>query len=87
MDPEARRNMWDVIAKVSETRTVVLTTHSMEECEVLCSRMGIMVNGAMKCIGTSQHLKSKFGQGYEIQIRCSGSNTTTVASTGKFFVS
>ena len=74
MDPEARRNMWEVIAKVSETRTVVLTTHSMEECEVLCSRMGIMVNGAMKCIGTSQHLKSKFGQGYEVQIRCATPN-------------
>ena len=70
MDPEARRNMWEVIAKLSESRTLVLTTHSMEECEVLCSRMGIMVDGSLKCIGTSQHLKSKFGQGYEIHINC-----------------
>ena len=38
MDPFARRQMWDVIAAVSEQRSVVLTTHSMEECEALCTR-------------------------------------------------
>lgn len=41
----------------------------MEECEVLCSRLVIMVNGEFKCIGSPQHLKSKFGGGYKITIR------------------
>ena len=36
----------------------------MEECETLCGRVAIMVNGRFQCIGTSQHLKSKYGEGY-----------------------
>ena len=39
---------------------------SMEECEALCTRIAIMVNGQFKCLGSSQHLKSKFGQGYTL---------------------
>ena len=50
-------------------RACILTTHSMEEADALCSRIGIMVNGAMQCIGTPQHLKAKFGEGYELEIR------------------
>ena len=42
----------------------------MQECEALCTRIGIMVKGSLQCLGTSQHLKSKFGQGYETQVRC-----------------
>jgi len=45
MDPVARRQMWQVIEAVKETSSVVLTTHSMEECEALCNRIGIMVGG------------------------------------------
>ena len=36
----------------------------MEECEALCTRLAIMVNGRFQCLGSLQHLKSKFGQGY-----------------------
>ena len=55
MDPRARRFMWKVIARVATERrdaTVVLTTHSMEEAEALSSRLGIMVKGNFRCIGT-----------------------------------
>jgi len=45
-----------------------MTTHSMEEAEVLCSRIGIVSRGTLKCIGTPQHLKRRFGQGYKIDI-------------------
>ena len=38
----------------------------MEECEALCTRMAIMVNGQFKCLGSAQHLKNKFGEGYTI---------------------
>lgn len=72
MDPEARRFMWGVIHKISSKRkksSVILTTHSMEEAETLCRRMGIMVGGQFKCIGTSQYIKDKYGYGYEIDIR------------------
>jgi ATP-binding cassette subfamily A (ABC1) protein 3 len=43
-------------------RCVVLTSHSMEECEALCQKVGIMVKGQFKCIGSIQHLKSRFGE-------------------------
>ncbi|GMF59565.1 unnamed protein product [Phytophthora fragariaefolia] len=66
MDPVSRRFMWDVIADIStrgKESTIVLTTHSMEECEALCSRVGIMVGGRLRCYGSVQHLKSRFGDG------------------------
>ena len=49
--------------------TIVLTSHSMEECEALCTRLGIMVNGQIQCLGNIQHLKNKYGNGYSIVIK------------------
>ena len=40
----------------------------MEECEALCNRIGIMVNGQLQCIGNNQHLKNKFGDGYQLDL-------------------
>uniref|UniRef100_A0A452IGD3 ABC transporter domain-containing protein n=1 Tax=Gopherus agassizii TaxID=38772 RepID=A0A452IGD3_9SAUR len=45
---------------------------SMEECEALCTRMAIMVNGRFRCLGSVQHLKNRFGDGYTITLRVSG---------------
>eukprot|EP00605_Chrysophyceae_sp_TOSAG23-4_P001319 GSChrysophyteH1.ASY1.ANO1.1434.1 assembled CDS len=70
MDPEARRSMWDAIETVSSSRSIVLVSHSMEECEALCTRIGIMVSGRMQCLGSTQHIKSRFGATYLIEIRC-----------------
>ncbi|KAG7263275.1 hypothetical protein CRUP_000329, partial [Coryphaenoides rupestris] len=59
MDPKARRFLWDcILSIIRDGRSVVLTSHSMEECEALCTRMAIMVNGRFKCLGSIQHLKS-----------------------------
>lgn len=70
MDPLAKRIVWDVITKMRENGTsLVLTSHSMEECEALCTEMVIMVNGEFKCFGGVQHLKSKFGKGYSLLAR------------------
>lgn len=72
MDPKARRFMWDVINRISTLRkksSIILTTHSMEEAEALATRISIMVNGTFKCLGSVQHIKSKFGKGYEIEIK------------------
>jgi len=68
MDPVSRRFMWDVISGISKHTSIVLTTHSMEECEALCSRLGIMAKGALQCLGSIQHLKSRFGKGYHLEI-------------------
>nr|XP_020447202.1 retinal-specific ATP-binding cassette transporter [Monopterus albus] len=67
MDPHSRRFLWNAIMSViQDGRAVVLTSHSMEECEALCTRLAIMVNGSFKCLGTIQHLKYKFGDGYVV---------------------
>ncbi len=70
MDPEARRHMWNVIQQVSSNRTVILVSHLMEEIEALCTRVGVMVSGRLQCLGSVQHLKGKFGGGYEVEVRC-----------------
>ncbi|XP_062888600.1 phospholipid-transporting ATPase ABCA1-like isoform X1 [Mobula hypostoma] len=70
MDPKARRFLWNcILSVIKEGRSVVLTSHSMEECEALCTRMAIMVNGRFRCLGSVQHLKSRFGDGYTIILR------------------
>merc|ERR1712154_146423 len=61
-------HMWEFISTTMAGRCVILTTHSMEECEALCNRVGIMVNGQLRCIGTAQHLKSRYGKGYQLDI-------------------
>ncbi|XP_049888886.1 retinal-specific phospholipid-transporting ATPase ABCA4 [Epinephelus moara] len=70
MDPHSRRFLWNAIMSViQDGRAVVLTSHSMEECEALCTRLAIMVNGTFKCLGTIQHLKYKFGEGYIVTMK------------------
>ncbi|NXD12446.1 ABCA3 protein, partial [Nothocercus nigrocapillus] len=67
MDPVARRLLWDAVTRTRECgKSIIFTSHSMEECEALCTRLAIMVNGQFKCLGSPQHLKSKFGSGYTL---------------------
>uniref|UniRef100_A0A8B9KKR1 P-type phospholipid transporter n=1 Tax=Astyanax mexicanus TaxID=7994 RepID=A0A8B9KKR1_ASTMX len=76
MDPKARRFLWDcILSVIKEGRSVILTSHSMEECEALCTRMAIMVNGQFKCLGSIQHLKNRFGDGYTVIVRVQGGAT------------
>ena len=69
MDPKSRRRLWRALATASRGRCLVLTSHSMEECEALCARVGIMVAGKMRCLGDVQALKSAYGEGYTLDLR------------------
>ena len=72
MDPEARKYMWEVINRVSlnqKKSTIIMTTHSMEEAETLCKKIGILVDGEFKCLGTKDEIKEQFGFGYEINLQ------------------
>ncbi|KAF4789589.1 Retinal-specific ATP-binding cassette transporter [Turdus rufiventris] len=70
MDPQSRRLLWDsIVGVLRDGRAVVLTSHSMEECEALCTRLAIMVQGTFKCLGTIQELKYKFGDGYIVTLK------------------
>lgn len=47
----------------------MITSHSMEECENLCTKIGIMVNGQFKCLGSVQYLKNKYSKGFVLTIK------------------
>lgn len=75
MDPVARRYLWSVIKRcVDLGTTVLLTTHSMDECEALSSRLGFMVNGQFKYLGNTFDLKQKYGTGYTLILKCINNN-------------
>jgi len=70
MDPINRRHVWDVIEAAKQDRCVVLTTHSMEEADILGDRIGIVAKGRLRCLGNSVRLKSRFGEGYKVSVSC-----------------
>ncbi|XP_056019725.1 uncharacterized protein LOC125668687 isoform X2 [Ostrea edulis] len=73
MDPVAKRHVWDCLtAALDNGQSIVMTSHSMEECDAICTRLAIMVNGSFQCIGNSQHLKDKFGSGHTLTIHQCG---------------
>lgn len=60
MDPSAQRFMWDVLLALRKNkRAMVITSHSMEECEILCNRVAVMNHGQFRCVGSIQHLKNR----------------------------
>jgi ABC-type multidrug transport system ATPase subunit len=73
LDPTSRRAIWKIITDAKKkskkyNRAMILTTHFMDEAESLCSRIGIMTNGHLRCIAGQQRLKSKYGGGYKVTI-------------------
>lgn len=60
LDPASRRNLWDVVKSSKEGRSIILTTHSMEEAEMLCDRLGIFVDGQLVCIGNPKEITSRY---------------------------
>ncbi|XP_034526466.1 ATP-binding cassette sub-family A member 17-like, partial [Ailuropoda melanoleuca] len=87
MDPVARRLLWDTVARARDSgKAIVITTHSMEECEALCTRLAIMVQGQFKCLGSPQHLKSKFGSGYSLRAKVRSDGQQEALEEFKAFV-
>jgi ATP-binding cassette subfamily A (ABC1) protein 5 len=69
IDPATRRFLWDIVREHTVGRATVLTTHSMEEADALCTKIAIMTAGGMRCIGSPQHLKNKFSTGYTLELK------------------
>ncbi|CAG9810455.1 unnamed protein product [Chironomus riparius] len=73
VDPQARRQIWNAIKRIRDNHrlssSIVITSHSMDECEALCTRIGIMVAGQFQCLGPVQHLKNKFSKGFVLTIK------------------
>ncbi|KAI6232585.1 ABC transporter ced-7 [Aphelenchoides fujianensis] len=69
VDPATRRQIWDLLTAVRlQGKSILLTTHSMEECEALCTRIGFLRDGRLRGIGTSQHLKTRYGNSYNLTL-------------------
>ncbi|KAJ3244891.1 hypothetical protein HDU78_010370 [Chytriomyces hyalinus] len=66
LDPEVRRLIWNIIQDARGDKTIILTTHSMEEAEALCQRIGIMAKGSLRCIAQPLRLKELYGTGFKL---------------------
>ena len=66
MDPVSRRNVWDLMQSLKRDKTIILTTHAMEEADVLADRIAVVVEGKIKCVGSPLNLKNVYGDGYKI---------------------
>ncbi|KAE8124063.1 hypothetical protein FH972_018973 [Carpinus fangiana] len=64
LDPASRNNLWNVVKRAKQDRAIILTTHSMEEAEVLCDRLGIFVDDSLQCIGNPRELIGRYGGSY-----------------------
>ena len=63
LDPGSRRALWDAISEsMGRGITIMLTTHSMEEAENLCDRIGIFADGSLRCIGSPHELSARYGR-------------------------
>lgn len=82
MDPANRRHVWSFLETFKKGRVMILTTHSMEEADILGDEIAIMALGRVRAFGTSVHLKSKFGAGYRISLVTEASQTEAI----KYFV-
>ena len=82
IDPLAKRFLWSCIRNSASAKdgSTMLTTHSMEEAEALCHRIGIIVNGKFVCIGPLEYLKDKYGSGYKVTVV----RTTDMEEVGGF---
>jgi ABC-2 type transport system ATP-binding protein len=69
LDPQARRNLWDIVQNVrQEGRTIILTTHSMEEAEYLCDELAIMDHGKIIASGSPSELIKKYCSGVTVHV-------------------
>ncbi|XP_014251737.1 retinal-specific ATP-binding cassette transporter-like isoform X2 [Cimex lectularius] len=68
VDPYSRRSIWELLIKYKKDRTVILTTHYMDEADLLSDRVAIVAQGKVRCAGSVAFLKERFGKGYEITL-------------------
>ncbi|CAN8027928.1 unnamed protein product [Ixodes persulcatus] len=68
LDPQSRHDVWELLQKARRSCTILLTTHNMEEADVLGDRIAIIAEGSIRCCGSPTFLKRKLGTGYHLKI-------------------
>ena len=86
LDPVASRLMWRLLSSIASKRcsAIVLTTHNMLECEAVCTRVGVMKNGELVCLGSSQHLRSVHGTGFLLEVILSSHDVVAISNLKQF---
>jgi len=83
LDPQARRHVWELVDGLKETgRTIILTTHYMEEAERLCDRVAIMDHGRVIALGTPQQLIATLGGEDIVEFAVGASSDSQVRESG-----
>jgi ATP-binding cassette subfamily A (ABC1) protein 1 len=77
VDPYARRGIWDLLLSYKKGKTVILSTHHMDEAEILGDRIAVISDGQLQCVGSSLWMKRTFGKGYLISVNTSDNKTIT----------
>ena len=83
LDPKVRAQVWNLIGKLKAHRSIILTTHSMEEADVLADRVCVMVKGRIRCIGSSLFLKQLYGKGHRLTLNIDKKAYSKVTSSLK----
>lgn len=68
MDLNSRRYVWDLLKNNKTERIILLTTHYMEEADILSDRVAMLIDGSVKCCGSPLYLKTSFGGGYYLTL-------------------
>ncbi len=68
VDPYSRRSIWDLLIRYKADRTIILTTHFMDEADLLGDRIAIINSGRLVCVGSSLFLRLRFGSGYYLTL-------------------
>lgn len=68
LDPESRRELWNILLDMRKDHTIFITTHYMEEAESLADKIAIISHGQLLCYGPSIQLKRRFETGYILKL-------------------
>jgi len=71
MDSQARRDIWKLLGLKKKGRSIVLTTHHMDEADILGDRIAVIDAGHLQVVGTSEDLKAQFAVGHHLEISLS----------------
>jgi energy-coupling factor transporter ATP-binding protein EcfA2 len=84
LDPVSRRQLWELVQKNRAGRAILLTTHFMDEADVLGDRIAIVKEGRLRALGTSRFLKQRFGIGYLLRMSLKeGANLNNIMNAVK----
>ncbi|KAG8505142.1 ATP-binding cassette sub-family A member 6, partial [Galemys pyrenaicus] len=82
VDPRGQQHMQTIQETIKNTeKAALLTTHYLAEAEALCDRIAIMVSGRLRCVGSIQHLKNKFGKDYILELKLKDTAQVTLVQT------